>query len=102
VKIKVRLKMKLNVDLPQLDEVLTELEEIKQILKEIKMTGAEALTAIQAVGTQLQKAQAEIVQKITDLEAALANANLSPEAEAALADLKAKAQGLDDIVPDTT
>ena len=64
------------------------------------MTGQEALAAIQAVGTQLQKASDEIMKKISDLEAALSNANLSPEAEAALSDLKNKAQALDDIVPD--
>ena len=94
--------MKLNVDLPQLDEVLTELEEIKTTLKEISMTGAEALAAIQAIGTQLTKAKDEIVAKIAQLEAATANANLSPEAEAALADLKNQAQALDDVVPDAT
>jgi hypothetical protein len=94
--------MKLNVDLPQLDEVLTLLAEIQKTLKEIAMTGAEALAAIQAVGTQLTKAKDEILAKIAQLEASLANANLSPEAEAALADLKTQAQALDDVVPDTT
>ena len=66
------------------------------------MTGQEALAAIQAVGTQLTKAKDEIIKKISDLEAALSNANLSPEAEAALADLKNQAQALDDVVPDAT
>ena len=100
--VKLKLVMKLNVDLPQLDEVLTLLAEIQKTLKEIAMTGAEALAAIQAVGTQLTKAKDEILAKIAQLEASLANANLSPEAEAALADLKTQAQALDDVVPDTT
>lgn len=100
MKLKIRLKMKLNVDLPQLDEVLTLLAEIQTTLKEISMTGQEALAAIQAVGTQLTKAKDEIIKKISDLEAALSNANLSPEAEAALADLKTQAQALDDVVAD--
>jgi chromosome segregation ATPase len=94
--------MKLNVDLPQLEEIKDILTQIQTTLKEISMTGQEALAAIQAVGTQLEKAQAEIVAKLEELTAALSNANLSPEAEAALADLKAKAQALDDIVPDAT
>jgi uncharacterized coiled-coil DUF342 family protein len=94
--------MKLNVDLPQLDEVLTELEEIKQTLKEISMTGDEAVQAIKDVTSELQKAQTEISGKIQALTDALANTVLPPAAEQALADLKASAQALDDIVPDAT
>jgi hypothetical protein len=100
--VKLKIILKLNVDLPQLDEVLAALDEIKQTLKEIQMTGQEALAAIQAIGTQLTKAKDEIIAKIATLEASLANANLSPEAEAALADLKNQAQALDDVVPDAT
>jgi uncharacterized coiled-coil DUF342 family protein len=96
--------MKLNVDLPQLDEVLTELEAIKQQLKEINMTGQEAIAAVQEIGTQLTKAKDEIVSKIAALEAAIANAELSPEdsakLQAAVADAKASAQALDDLNPD--
>lgn len=54
---------------------------------------------VKAVSDQLAKAQAEIVAKITDLETALANVELPPEAVEAIAALKTSAQGLDDIVP---
>jgi hypothetical protein len=102
VKLKVKLKMKLNVDLPQLDEIKDLIETINKQLEKIIMTGDEALAAIQGIGTQLTKAKDEIVAKIAELTAALANANISPAAEAALADLKAQAQALDDVVADVT
>ena len=96
---KIKIVMKLNVDLPQLDEIKDLIAEINNKIGTLVMTGQEALAAIQAVGTQLTKAKDEIVAKLAQLEAALANTNLPPEAEAALTDLKAQAQALDDVVP---
>lgn len=52
------------------------------------------------LSAQLTKAQAEIVKKIEALEMELADVDLTPEAEAALGELKTAAQALDDIVPD--
>lgn len=48
------------------------------------------------ISTQLSKATQEIVQKIGEIQ----SADLPPEVSAKLDELKAKAQALDDIVPD--
>jgi len=59
---------------------------------------AQELAALQA---QVDKANGEILQKIADLEAAIAAAgNVTPEVQAALDALKASVQSVDDIVPD--
>jgi len=69
----------------------------------ISMTQAELLQALQDAKAEADKAKAEIVQKIADLETAIGNAgNTTPEVDAALADLKSSIQGVDDIVPDVT
>ena len=52
------------------------------------------------MSAQLDKVQAEILAKIAELEAALTNVDVPAEAEAALNEIKAKVQGMDDIVPD--
>lgn len=62
------------------------LEQLTQILNDTK--------------AQLAKASGEIIAKIDALEAQLANVVTTPEVDAALADLKAVAQQLDDINPD--
>jgi hypothetical protein len=49
---------------------------------------------------QLAKAKAEILDKIENLETALGDVELPQDAQDALAALMAKAQALDDIVPD--
>jgi hypothetical protein len=49
---------------------------------------------------QLAKAKAEILDKIESLETALADVELPQDAQDALAALVAKAQALDDVVPD--
>lgn len=56
--------------------------------------------ALNTISTQLSKAKDEIVKRIVDLEAALANAPIPADAQAAIDALKAQAQALDDIVPD--
>lgn len=54
-----------------------------------------------ALKAQEEKAKAEILAKIATLEDAIVQAaNTTPEVDAALADLKASVQGVDDIVPD--
>lgn len=69
-----------------LDKIMTQLNEL-------------AATLI-TVDNQLTKAKGEIIAKLDELSAALADTALSPEAEEALASLTAQAQALDDIVPD--
>lgn len=75
-----------------------------EILKETRtiMTTQEQTAAdLVAVKEQLVKAAGEIVGKISALEAALAEAGAtSPAVVAVVADLKAVAQGLDDLTPD--
>lgn len=72
-----------------------------KLLKRIAMNMQELKAAIDAATAQADKARAEIVQKITDLEAAIANAgNTTPEVDAALAALHASVQATDDVVPD--
>ena len=53
-----------------------------------------------ALTEQENKAKAEILAKLEELAEALLNVELTPEAEQALADLRAAVQGVDDIVPD--
>lgn len=71
---------------------------------QIMATQAQTAQDIVAVTQQLQKIgneSAALLQKITDLEAALAGAgNSSPEVETAMAALKQQAQIVDDLVPD--
>lgn len=56
---------------------------------------------LKAIKGQLEKAKAEIVSKINDLEIANANAGVEDaEVTAAVADLKNIAQSLDDVVAD--
>lgn len=64
-------------------------------------TQAELAAELRAVVEQNEKAHAEVVAKIADLEAALANAgNTTPEVDEALAALKASVQKDDDLNPD--
>lgn len=74
---------------------------IVHLLKRIIMNQQELREALEATTAQNEKARVEILQKISDLEAAVANAgNTSPEVDAALAALRASVQTDDDIVPD--
>jgi len=69
-----------------LGKILMNLDELKQTLDDTK--------------AQLVKAAGEITAKIDALEAQLAAVVTTPEVDAALAELKAVAQQLDDINPD--
>ena len=65
------------------------------------MNQTELAQALSEVKTQADKAKAEIVGKISDLETAIANAgSTTPEVDAALEALKGTVQGIDDVVPD--
>jgi hypothetical protein len=70
-------------------------------LNSIMATQAELAQQLRDINTQNEKSRVEILQKIADLEAALANAgNTTPEVDEAVAALKASVQTDDDIVPD--
>lgn len=72
-------------------------------LNQIIMNQAELAAELAAIKEQNDKARAEVLQKIADLEAAIiAAGNTSLEVDAALAALKASVQTDDDIVPDVT
>lgn len=65
------------------------------------MNQSELQQALTDLTAQTEKAKAEVLAKITDLETAITNAgNTSPEVDAALSALKGAVQGVDDIVPD--
>lgn len=66
----------------------------------IMTTTQQLLDAISGVNSQLAKAKIEILAKIEELETQIGNGEIDGEAIlAALAGVKAAAQGLDDIVP---
>jgi chromosome segregation ATPase len=76
-------------------------EDILKILKLIKMEQSELAAQLTALQTQTEKAKAEIISKIADLEGALDAADdVTPEVQAAFYALKASVQGVDDIVAD--
>jgi hypothetical protein len=67
----------------------------------IMATQEQLAQELRDIKTQNDKARAEVLQKIADLEAAIANAgNTTTEVDEALAALKASVQTDDDIVPD--
>ena len=86
---------------PEGEDVKSLLAAINQLKELIMSTQAELATELTAVKAQLDKAKQEIVDKLAALEAAIVAAgNTTAEVDAALADLKGAAQGLDDLNPD--
>jgi len=74
---------------------------IIKLLNQIHMDQVQLAQELAALQAQVDKANGEILQKIADLEAAIAAAgNVTPEVQAALDALKASVQSVDDIVPD--
>lgn len=77
---------------------------IHQKLDKIMSTQTELAAQVQAIGTQVAKIGEEskiTLQKVTDLEFALANQdNVSPELQAAVDALKQQVQVVDDLVAD--
>jgi ABC-type transporter Mla subunit MlaD len=69
-------------------------------LNQIIMTQEELAIQLNEIRDQADKSKNEIIQKISDLEAAVSNAGATtPAVDAALSSLKASIQALDDIVP---
>lgn len=80
-------------------------EEVNKHMSKITETLAQLQADVEANTAKVEKARAEIVQKISDLEAALGE--VTPEVQTALDNLKtavnagsASAQAIDDVVPD--
>jgi hypothetical protein len=69
-------------------------------LEKIEMKLSELGAALSAVDTQLEKAKAEILEKIDALTVALTDVEIPSDATVALDQLTASAQALDEIVPD--
>lgn len=79
-------------------EILASIADLKG---KLMTTQAELAQQLRDLKDQNDKARAEVLSKIADLEAALANAgSTTAEVDQALADLKASVQIDDDIVPD--
>lgn len=80
------------------------LHRIQYKVDKIMATQAQLAADLALVAAQVAKIGGEtqaLLQRIADLEAALANSgNLTPEVEAALAALKAQVQIVDDLVAD--
>jgi hypothetical protein len=82
-------------------ETIELLTTIKTQNLQIMATQAEHAQELRNIKEQNDKARAEVLAKIADLETAIVNAgNTTPEVDAALASLKESVQIDDDIVPD--
>ena len=80
---------------------LNDEHKILKKLNQIIMEQSELAAQLTALQTQTEKAKAEIISKIADLEGALDAADdVTPEVQAAFDALKASVQGVDDIVAD--
>jgi len=67
------------------------------------MEQSELAAKLTALTEQTEKAKAEILAKLADLDAALQAADdVTPEVQAAFDALKGSVQGVDDIVADAT
>lgn len=85
----------------ELQEIKKSLLLITKTLNKMAKSQAETAAELRAIKDQNEKARVEILQKIKDLEDALANAgNTSQEVDDAVQALKASVQTDDDIVPD--
>lgn len=74
---------------------------IFSLLNIIRMDQKQLANELAALKEQTEKSNTEIVDKIAALEQAIVDAGtVSPSVEAALLDLKASVQTVDDIVPD--
>lgn len=76
------------------------LRRIEEAEKKILMKATELSTQLTNLTAQVNKVKAEVLKRITDLEAALSNVDLPEEAVIALDGLKTALQAVDDINPD--
>ena len=67
---------------------------------QIIMNQTEELAALKGLSTQLSKVNDEVQAKLKALQDAIDSGTVSPEVQAAVAELTAAVQKVDDIVPD--
>src|SRR5436190_15124430 len=73
----------------------------RDLIKQIIMNQKDEALALGALRTQLTKANGEIQAKLKALQDTIDNGpDVSPEVEAAVAELTKASQALDDVVPD--
>lgn len=79
---------------PRIDEILN-------LLEHLMTTQAETKAILEEIAANLTEASSELTGKIDDLSAQLAAAgHNTPEVDALLSAIRAKAQALADVVPD--
>jgi predicted S18 family serine protease len=84
-----------------LETILIYQFQINKKLKVMSLSQNQAAADLIALKAQQEKIYAEFSVKLQALSDAItANGNVSPEVEAALAELKASVQATDDLVPD--
>lgn len=80
------------------------LDKVLKLLRMIVMTQqelADGLNTLKAQVVKIGEESGKTLQKVTDLETALANAGqVSPEVQSAFDALKAQVQVVDDLIPD--
>lgn len=85
------------------DRVLTALNHLSRKVDRIMATQAQIAAELTTLKDQLVKVGNEtttLIQKVADLEAAIANGPVTPELQAAFDAVKAQVQAVDDLVPD--
>ena len=81
-------------------DIMVQLKRQELLLGKIMTTVNELAARLEAINTQLARAALEIQDQIAALKAALVDVPLSPEAEAALANIEVVAGWLDAQNPD--
>lgn len=98
--------IKITLDMPpslkdSIADIKSQLAQVLHNQGVIMTTQAELAAELSALKAQVDKVRAEVTEKVQSLEDALnAAGTVSPEVEAALADLKASVQAADDLNPD--
>lgn len=78
------------------------LSDQRRLKRYLKMKQAELVEHLKALATQNTKSKGEVLAAIQKLKDALGDVDLSPEVGAALTELDATVQAIDDIDPDDT
>jgi predicted nucleic acid-binding Zn-ribbon protein len=95
------MRIDVHVHTADFDELRKMFFSLNHKVDRIMASNAELQQSLTDLGNQLDKAKGEIVQKISDLEAAVAaGGGSTPEVDAALEALKGKVQALDDLHAD--
>lgn len=84
------------------DTRLATKEDLKKLEERLTVKVSELLPKLTALDTHLDKVKAEILAEIKRLNDALSDTEIPADAATALDNLEAKAQSIDDIVPDSS